>query len=322
MLLHLNAQSFLAHKDEIEDLIINRRPGVICLTETRVTEDINDSELLIGNYSHTRVNAENRYTGGFLVYFRNDLQCKIKIINNKNYFSNTWNLAFSIQLLNEIIISVVYHAPSTSDALFMDILKESIADVAENKQFILLGHFNIDISKNSFYANRLQLLMGELGLKNYVPTFIRVTNNSQTLIDLAYSNESLNCDVWDSPKITDHDILSIKLPKTQCNLNKQNYFISRNYKKFDNIKFVKILTKTINKINKFNDNNVNSKANHVIGSIEQTLNLVIPLTKFKVINRWKSKEWFDTEIKDLIIKKNNTYKIAKGTKNESYWDEF
>jgi len=181
---------------------------------------------------------------------------------------------------------------------------------------------NIDISKNSYYSKKLQSTMRELGLKNYVPTFTRVTNNSQTMIDLAYSNEFLNCDVWDSPKITDHDILSIKLPGNQRNLNKQNYFIGRNFKKFDNIKFAKILNKTINKIDKSFDNNVNSVANHVIGSIEQTLIQVVPLTKFKIINKWKSKEWFNDEIKTLKNKKNQLYKIAKETKDDIYWNEF
>lgn len=132
MLIHLNSQSFLAHKDEIEELIIDKKPLIVCLTETRVTDDINDTELLIDNYNYIRVNSESRHTGGILVYFRNDLQ--FKVISNKNYSSNTWNLAFSIQLINEIIISVVYHSPSTSDALFMDILREIIDDYAEGKQ--------------------------------------------------------------------------------------------------------------------------------------------------------------------------------------------
>ena len=153
MLLHLNAQSFLVHKDEIEELIINEKPIVVCLTETRVIEDINDSELIIDNYNHVRVNSENKYTGGILVYIRDDLQ--FKIINKKNYSSNTWNLMFAIQLLNEIIISVVYHSPSASDAIFMDILKEITADFVENKQFIILGDFNINISKSNYYKYQI-----------------------------------------------------------------------------------------------------------------------------------------------------------------------
>lgn len=320
MLILLNSQSFIVHKEEIEELIVNKKPLMVCLTETRVSDDINDTELLIDNYNYIRVNSENRHTGGILVYFKNDLQ--FKVINNKIYSSNTWNLTFSIQLLNEIIISVVYHSPSMSDALFMDILQEIISDYVESKQFIILRDFNIDISKNSYYSNKLQSMMGELGLKNYVPTFTRITNNSQTLIDLAFSNEFLKCDVWDSPKITDHEILSIELPKNQRNLNMQNYFIGRNYKKFDNIKFVKILTKMISKTDKSDDNNVNSLANHVIGSIEQTLNQIIPLTKFKIINKWKSKEWFDDEIKALKNKKNKIYKIAKETTDNIYWNEY
>jgi len=139
LLIHVNAQSFLAHKDEIEELIINKKPLIACLTETRVTNDVNDPELIIDNYNYVRVDSDSKYTGGIIVYFRNDLQ--IKIINNKNYLSNTWNLTFSFQLINEIIVSVVYHSPSASDALLIDILKEIIVDYAENRQFILRSQY-------------------------------------------------------------------------------------------------------------------------------------------------------------------------------------
>ena len=60
----------------------------------------------------------------------------------------------------------------------------------------------------------------------------------------------------------------------------------------------------------------------MIRLIEQTLNQVIPLTKFKVNNKWTSKEWFDEEIKDLKSNKNRIYKIAKQTKEDIYWNEF
>lgn len=323
MLLHLNAQSFLAHKDEIEELIVYKQPLVICLTESRVTNDINETELIIDNYNFIRVDSENRFTGGILVYFRNDVQ--FKILNNRNYYSNTWNLTFEIASFKDKIFSVVYHSPSASDALFIDILKEIICDLAENKQLILVGDFNVDLSKSNFYSNKLQLVMSEFGLKNYVKTYTRVTNNSQTLIDLAFSNQHLDCDVWDSPKITDHDIISIKLFKTQNDCKKHDYNIGRNFKKFDNLKFVKVLTETINKVDKSNDNNVNSIANHVIGSIGETLDQVIPLTKFKVVHKWKSREWFDKEIRDLKNKKNELYKITKDHNNnnkENDWNEY
>jgi len=42
------------------------------------------------------------------------------------------------------------------------------------------------------------------------------------------------------------------------------------------------------------------------------------LTKFKIINKWKSKEWFDDEIKTLKNKKNQLYKIAKESKEDIY----
>lgn len=39
--------SFLKNKDEIEELFVTKKPLVVCLSETRVTDEINDSELFI-----------------------------------------------------------------------------------------------------------------------------------------------------------------------------------------------------------------------------------------------------------------------------------
>lgn len=47
----LNAQGFLKHKDEIENVLIGRlRPSIMGFTETHVTNMIEDHELEIEGY--------------------------------------------------------------------------------------------------------------------------------------------------------------------------------------------------------------------------------------------------------------------------------
>lgn len=47
----LNAQGFLKHKDEIENVMIKKfKPSIVGLTETHVVQQIGDHELQINGY--------------------------------------------------------------------------------------------------------------------------------------------------------------------------------------------------------------------------------------------------------------------------------
>lgn len=85
--MYTNAQSLVEHKDEIFHQIMKKRnPAVIALSETRVDANIEDSEINIRGYSQVRCDAENRYTGGVVVYIRNDIKFETvmvqKVIEN------------------------------------------------------------------------------------------------------------------------------------------------------------------------------------------------------------------------------------------------
>lgn len=68
-ILYTNAQSLIVHKNEIQHQIIRKiNPAVLALSETRLTEEIGDSEVSIPGYSMVRCNAENRNTGGVIIY--------------------------------------------------------------------------------------------------------------------------------------------------------------------------------------------------------------------------------------------------------------
>ena len=58
----LNAQGFIKH-DEIEKLINEQKPKIVCLTETRITEDVGHHEINIKNYQVVRTNTDNNKIG-------------------------------------------------------------------------------------------------------------------------------------------------------------------------------------------------------------------------------------------------------------------
>lgn len=55
----LNAQGFLKHKDQIENLLLKKfRPRIAGFTETHVTSQIENHELQMNGYVYVRGNSE------------------------------------------------------------------------------------------------------------------------------------------------------------------------------------------------------------------------------------------------------------------------
>lgn len=139
----------------VELLVNDHNPYVIMCSETCATKDIIDTELDIRGYNLLRCDSYSRHTGGTLMYIQNCLKHIIHV--NKNYNNNTWCLSVNI-ISNEIkgIYTVLYHSPSTSNAEFIDILKDIIRDCTNlKKTCVITGDFNIDVSKVNTYSKNI-----------------------------------------------------------------------------------------------------------------------------------------------------------------------
>lgn len=69
-LLYLNIESLLSHKSQLDWIINKMRPALICVSETHITEDIEDSELEIEGYSFICSYSTSRFTGGAIIYIK------------------------------------------------------------------------------------------------------------------------------------------------------------------------------------------------------------------------------------------------------------
>lgn len=72
-------------------------PAILALAETRLTVEIEDNEVNVPGYSIVRCDSrcESRYTGGVLVYVRNDI--KYKVVEIKKIESNCWCVALEVR---------------------------------------------------------------------------------------------------------------------------------------------------------------------------------------------------------------------------------
>lgn len=203
-IIYMNAQSLLAHKDEIMHQFMKRgNPAFVALSETKITQDIENCEVNIPGYSMVRCDAEVRNTGGVILYVKSNIKYYVVLV--KKLIANCWCVGIEVQdKIYKGVIIVLYHSPSTSDSDFIRVLEEIVESVIEKGECIVMGDFNINMMVDSFYARKLRTTMLSLGIKQLVDKPTRITKDSRTIIDLVFANNEVTVDVRDKPKITDH----------------------------------------------------------------------------------------------------------------------
>lgn len=151
-------------------LIKEKKPIMICLSETRLTDDINEQEIAIKGYNVIRCDSHTRFTGGVLIYIRKRIQYEIitSLFTEGNWF-------LSIRVLKGFRTGnygVVYHSPSSSDSSFLNLFEEWYENhFSPEKLTIIVGDFNIDLSKTTTYSNRMIQIINNNGLKQTVNDF-------------------------------------------------------------------------------------------------------------------------------------------------------
>lgn len=95
-------------------MVTDKKPKILCLTETHITDEIEDSELFLDNYKLIRTNSQNYRTGGVLTYIQNDID--YKLLYSENIDNNVWINAIQLTgKYDNTIICNAYHSPSESD---------------------------------------------------------------------------------------------------------------------------------------------------------------------------------------------------------------
>lgn len=133
-------------------------PTIVALSETRLTDEIEDGEINVTGYNIIRCDAENRHTGGAILYIRDDVKYEIVLV--KKLASNCWCIAIEIkEKLYKGVIMVLYHSPSASHGDFVRFLEDIVEELVIKGECMIIGDFNIDFRINSFYTNKVQTVI-------------------------------------------------------------------------------------------------------------------------------------------------------------------
>ncbi|XP_014295103.1 uncharacterized protein LOC106693171 [Microplitis demolitor] len=212
------------------------------------------------------------------------------------------------------------------------VLQNEWSNLKDNSTQCLIKMIKKYKTKNGFstgfYAKKLLDEMKYIGFEQKVNTATRTTFNSETIIDLVFTNFELTSEVLDKPKIADHNNISIKLTNV---VDTKKYSIRvRDYSKFDD-KLFQMEVK--NKLNNFNlillsNNNTDDETDYnnavaiTSNNIVNIINEMAPVQEKLIKYRWNKKPWIDINILNLIKERNRAFKKAKITKNindiESY----
>ena len=159
---------------------------MICLVETWLDANMDDSEIAIQGYSIIRLDR-NRHGGGVLFYINNLFSYSL-VFKGTDYFECIILSVFCASRLNspDLTIALMYIPPNSCQSLF-DTLFCTLCnlDVSMFSNFVLLGDFNIDyFCTQSPLFSKLNFIVSSFNLTQLVSEPTRVSNNSSTLIDL------------------------------------------------------------------------------------------------------------------------------------------
>lgn len=147
--MYLNIQSFLANKTELCWLIEQWKPVIVCLTETHITQEINEKERHIEGYKHFSCDSTSRHTGGSIIFIKSEI--KAKQISTVVIDTNLWMIGIEASIDSfKYNILCLYHSPNASHTVFLQKLEDVLQNILSQEGYlILIGDFNINSRRDT-----------------------------------------------------------------------------------------------------------------------------------------------------------------------------
>lgn len=316
--MYLNIAGLTSHKSELEWIINQWKPVVVCLAETHVTEELNNNETRIMGYQECSALSTSRHTGGVSVYVKEEY--RFKQIMSESQDMNYWIVGMQMFIKDwSILIFNVYHSPSASNMEFLERIDRLLDDFSTaNGVLIIIGDFNINIARNTYYSEKLKNIINFSGLYQLVDSFTRVTPDTASIIDLIITNEKeLPFQVHQTPKITDHTILTVDIPINNTTEVQKKHI--RDYKNFNELQFQLAL---MDGTWAPNCTNTDVLAEMIVQNILTILNIHAPEVQKIIPCKWANKDWWTREIGQQINIRDELYKKAIITNDASHWESY
>ena len=235
-ILYFNARSVKPKLDELKILVNDKKPNVIAVVESWLTEDISDSELDIENFDFIRFDRKNDLKikgGGVIIYIEKNLSfinVTTEVIKNIDY---GW-LKIKGSEIEMVVIEVFYRPPDCDEEQLKNLIR--VLSKFKTTRTVLIGDFNfrdINWRRNTSGRSSKAFLkaINNLALRQCV----KKTTRGDSLLDLVLvydKNLVHNIEYLTPVGKSDHDTLLILLSVgvhtpvksfSNFNYNKANY---------------------------------------------------------------------------------------------------
>lgn len=314
--IYVNIQSIIKNKPHLEIICRDHDPFIIFCSESCTTDKIIDSEISLDGYNIVRCDSHSRHTGGAIIYLKTSI--KYAVLLCKSFENNTWCVSVDVSSkFVKGIYTVLYHSPNTSDTTFLKSLDE-ICNTCINlsKSCVVVGDFNIDMCKENSNTNKLEQVINTHGLKQIVTFHTRVTQQTNTMIDLILTNnEKMRCEPLMNDKISDHETISMYVEQeTQETDNKTVITSWKNY----NVVELQTYLHTI-QWNTFFVSTLEDKLYDLCNVLSAAVNSLVVR---KELSTKKQNRWFSKDLQELKKIKNRKYQRAVLTRNDEDYEAY
>ncbi len=214
----------------IQSYILSKLLDIICITETWLTNEHFDSEILPIDFCIYRRDRESR-GGGILIGVKKSIPSRLYSIGCNAEF-----LAIEISTKPTVLLCCVYVPPNSPNDYYTNIIS-SLRSLSTSNHIIILGDFNTpDINWNSlsgstFFSNELCELTFDMNLSQLITT---PTHKHGNILDLVFTNlpgQTQNLQVDNSTLFSDHFFitfdLKLNLPSSKSNKAKPLFNYSK-----------------------------------------------------------------------------------------------
>ena len=183
---HLNVNGLTSKFHEVQMILNDVKFDILGITETHLSEDVSNDWLSISNYNLVRKDRD-RHGGGVLIYFKESLTIHPVHTWDTYNIESTWlNVTMRSQ---SFLVGCIYRPPQ--DVLFFESFRELMTNVwLKRRNIVLIGDFNCDLMANSgVNGRRLKNIMQSFNLKNVINAPTRVTDHSESSLDLIITSQ-------------------------------------------------------------------------------------------------------------------------------------
>jgi exonuclease III len=157
---------------------------ILCFQETKINQANN-----IGKYIDTsRYNYIHNYDKhGILMMYERQMICasyQTRVNNGSEFIATSFNLGTH----NAIYVITVYRAHSTKITLFLENLDQLIIEVPIECPIVILGDFNIDVSKDTTQYYEMEKILNYMQKHKLKQQITTPTTKKNSLIDHIWSN--------------------------------------------------------------------------------------------------------------------------------------